>query len=302
MDENVLYNPPAQNDQSAPQGEDVPPADQPSDASETTDVPTDQAATDDQTGEVTEDTEEGLYDDVPPPGFLGGGLLKKVLIGVGAMILVIIIVILLIPKSAPQKNVTLQWWGLWEDATTMQPLIAGFKKDHPNITVNYIKEDPTQYEQQLTTRIQNGNGPDIFLYHNTWLPMLSGQLSPLPSSVIIPDQFKQVFYPVMQQDLTQNGGIYGIPMEADTLSLFVNPSLLEDAGVQVPTDWDSFVKAAQQLTVKDQATQKIKTAGASLGTYGNINHAPDIVSLLLLQQGVTMKNMSSSAQSQADAL
>jgi multiple sugar transport system substrate-binding protein len=140
------------------------------------------------------------------------------------------------------------------------------------------------------------------MYHNTWLPMLNGDLSPLPSSVITPENFKQVFYPVMQQDLTQNGALYGIPMEGDTLALFVNPTLFEDAGVQVPTNWDQFVKAAQQLTVKDQTTGKIKTSGAALGTYDNINHAADIVSLLFLQQGVKMNNFGASPTNQSDAL
>jgi ABC-type glycerol-3-phosphate transport system substrate-binding protein len=131
--------------------------------------------------------------------------------------------------------------------------------------------------------------------------MLVGDLSPLTSDVITPDQFKQVYYPVMQQDLTQNGALYGIPMEADTLALFVNPSLFEAAGVQVPTTWDDFVKAATQLTVKDQ-NGKIKTAGAALGTYGNVNHAQDIISMLFLQQGVQMNNISASEQNESGAL
>ena len=295
MDENVVFNPPdqtAQPDQAAPPAADIPQT-----------SPADPAATDGETTEEVADGTEEVSEEAPPPGgIFGGGLLKKILIGVGALVVIIIIIILLLPKSQPVKDVTLQWWGLWEDASTMQPLIADFKKTHPNITVQYIKEDPTQYQQQLTTRIQNGSGPDIFMYHNTWLPMLNGDVSPLPSSVITPEEFKQVYYPVMQQDLTQNGALYGIPMEGDTLALFVNPTLFEDAGVQVPTNWDQFVKAAQQLTVKDQTTGKIKTSGAALGTYDNINHAADIVSLLFLQQGVKMNSFGASPTNQSDAL
>lgn len=297
MDENVLFNPPTQNDPAnPPTTENLSPADQA--ASEGTD----QTTTGEQTGEEQTDGTEGETYEGAPPSFLGGGLLKKLLIGIGAIILISIIVILLLPKGQATKPVTLQWWGLWEDASTMEPLIQNFEKSHPNITIHYIKEDPTQYEQQLTTRIQNGNGPDIFLYHNTWLPMLASDLSPLPSSVITPDEFKQTYYPVMQQDLTQNGAIYGIPMEADTLALFVNTQLFQDAGLQVPTTWDQFVKAAQQLTVKDATTNKIKTAGAALGTYDNITHAPDIISMLFLQQGVQMSNFNSSAKNESDAL
>ncbi len=294
MGENVLFNQPGQNDQPAPQEGSVPQdAGTPDTTAQPTDAQTEGVEAEESTGEET----------APPAGFLGGGLFKKLLIGIGVIVIISIIIVLLLPKGGQsQKPVTLQWWGLWEDASTMQPLIQGFERTHPNITVSYTKDAPGQYEQQLTTRIQNGNGPDIFLYHNTWMPMLVGDLSPLPSSVISPDEFKQTFYPVMQQDLTQNGAIYGIPMEADTLALFVNPQLFEDAGVQVPTTWDDFVKAAQQVTVKDQTSGKIKTSGAALGTYNNINHASDIVSLLFLQQGVQMNNFTAGAQNEADAL
>jgi multiple sugar transport system substrate-binding protein len=298
MTENVVYNPPDQNNPAqipAPQASSTQPS------AEAQADTTDQAATDETAG-----TQDTTGDDAPPPGnflsnLLGGGLLKKLLIGIGAVILVTFIIILLIPKGQPDQAVTLQWWGLWEDSSTMQTLLLNFHKTHPNITVEYVKNDPSQYLDRLQTRIQNGSGPDIFLYHNTWLPMLVSDLSPLSSDAITPDQFKQDYYPVMQQDLTQNGALYGIPMEGDTLELFVNPALFEAAGVQVPTNWDQFVKVSKQLTVKDP-DGKIKTAGAALGTYNNIDHAPDIISMLFLQQGVQMNNITNSAQNESDAL
>jgi len=303
MDEKVLFNnPSSQEDQQNPPLSDTPSGEplveqQPSDESaQGTD---DQSTNDEQvTGEGEEETEES-------PGFLGGilggGLLKKLLIAIGSVILLTIIIIILIPKGQPNKAVTLTWWGLWEDNSTMQALILDYKKTHPNVTINYIKNDPNQYLDRLQARLQNGSGPDIFMYHNTWLPMLNGDLSPLSTDVVSPDQFKQYYYPVMQQDLVQNGAIYGLPMDADSLSLFVNPALFQAAGVQVPQNWDDFVKAAKQLTVKDP-NGKIKTAGAALGTYTNINHAPDIISLLFLQQGVQMNHFSKSAKNEADAL
>ena len=279
MDENVVYNPPEQDSAQKPSSTGVPPA----------------------VVDPAQTTDETYTEEAAPPGFLGGGLLKKLLIGIGSVILLTFIIILLIPKGQSEKPATLQWWGLWEDNSTMQALILDFKKTHPNITIDYVKNDPNQYLDRLQTRMQNGTGPDIFLYHNTWLPMLSGELSPLSSDVITPDDFKKSFYPVMQQDLTQNGAIYGIPLEADSLSLFVNPDLFQAAGVQVPTNWDDFVKAAKQLTVKDQ-NGKIKTAGAAMGTYANINHAPDIVSLLFLQQGVDINKFADSAKNESGAL
>ncbi len=199
------------------------------------------------------------------------------------------------------SQVTLTWWGLWDDSQVMQPVINDFERSNPTIKINYVKQDPTQYSERLLTRIQNGTGPDIFLYHNSWLPMISPVLLPLPSSVITPDEFKKTFYPVIQSDVTSNGAIYGIPMEVDTLVLYTNDALFTAAGVKVPTNWTDFISAARALTVKD-TDGKIKTAGAALGTADNITHAPDIVALLFAQNGAKMDDLSSTSQNASDAL
>lgn len=226
--------------------------------------------------------------------------LKRLLLGVLAVVIVTILVVVFFPKPQPQK-VKIVWWGLWEDARVVEPIIADFERENPTIDVEYSKQDPKQYRERLATRTNLGTGPDIFRFHNTWYPMLSDILLPLPSDVITQEDFKKNYYPVMQTDLVHNGGIYGIPLGADTLSLFVNTELLNAAGVSVPTTWEDFVTAAKTLTVKNESGV-IQTSGAALGTFGNVTHAPDIVSMLFAQQGVDMTKISASPQDEADAL
>jgi maltose-binding protein MalE len=55
------------------------------------------------------------------------------------------------------------------------------------------------------------------------------------------------------------------------------------------------------MTVKD-VNGKIKTAGTAMGTYSNISHAPDIVSLLFAQNGVDLSNLQNGADRAAGAL
>ncbi|HEX8931869.1 MAG TPA: extracellular solute-binding protein [Patescibacteria group bacterium] len=239
-------------------------------------------------------------DSTIPEATGSGGFLRKIVAVVVVIILVVVLVIIFMPKTGQQK-VNLVWWGLWEDSQIMAPIIADFEKENPSITIEYVKQDPKQYRERLMTRIQNNTGPDVFLYHNTWYPMLTDNLLPLSSDVITQADFKKNYYPVVQQDLTHNGAIYGIPLGIDCLALFVNTDLLSAAGVNPPTTWEEFVKAAKTLTVKDE-TGKIKTAGAAFGTYGNVTHAPDLISLLFLQQGVDLNKLSTSAQNQSDVL
>lgn len=308
MDENVLFNPGDPNSQKQPENTPEQPVSPPTAVSNVSSVgqPNDVSATAQSTelpvtdGQIGEPSPPGN----PPPIHHGifGGILMKIIIGVVILIVIIFAVILFMPKGASNTKAKLVWWGLWEDQSVMQPLIDDFHKTHPNITITYVKQDPKQYRQKLETRIKNGTGPDIFRFHNTWVPMLSGVLLPLSSDVITPTDFKKSFYPVMQTDLTQNGAIYGIPLGTDTLGLFVNTEILKQAGIQPPQTWEDFVSAAKALTVKDTETKKIKTAGAALGTYGNITHAPDILSLLFIQQGVDMNKFPKDSNNEKDAL
>ncbi|MBI2031385.1 MAG: extracellular solute-binding protein [Candidatus Levybacteria bacterium] len=228
----------------------------------------------------------------------------KIIIGVvviAAFIFIILNFILPLFKKGSSGKAELTYWGLWEDSNVMQPIIEDFKKQNPNITVNYIKQDVKQYRQKLSTRMKNSTGPDIFAFHNTWIPMVSEFLLPLPDNTITKNEFKNSFYEVNEKDLIKNGAIYGIPIGIDTLALYINSDIFKAAGLSPPNNWEDFGKIARSLTVVDE-TGRIKTSGAALGAYDNITHASDIVSLLLIQNGADIKNMSSTSVNASDAL
>lgn len=240
----------------------------------------------------------------PPPqsSFLSLGNILKVVIGIVVVVLIFLLVFKFLPMFGKNKNgVTLTYFGLWEDSPTMQSVISGFEKENPNIKVEYQKQDIKQYREKLTTRVQNGSGPDIFRFHNSWYPMLKTILLPMPSSVITKQEITSNFYPVVQKDLVKNGAIYGVPLEIDTLSLYVNTEMFKAAGISPPTNWQDFIAASRQLTVQDESG-KIKTAGAAIGTFDNVNHAPDILSLLFVQNGANMENLNLTPKQASDAL
>lgn len=284
MDENIVFDN-TQAPQSPPSSEapapppDQPPSDQPPPDQPPPDQPTEGASI------------KALEDSQPPAAVPKGGmtLKQKLIIGSIIFFILFLLIILIIPKNKSEKTVTLVWWGLWEDSSTMQGIISDFHREHPTITVKYVKQNKDQYRDRLIARVKNQTGteiPDIFRYHNSWYPMISDILVPLPSDVITTEEFQKIYYKVIQDDVIHDGAIYGIPLGADSLALYVNKDLLDKAGVPVPKNWDDFRKAAIKLTVRDQETGKIKRAGAAIGLYDNVTHAPDIISLLFTQQKV----------------
>ncbi|OGH21857.1 MAG: hypothetical protein A3F31_02495 [Candidatus Levybacteria bacterium RIFCSPHIGHO2_12_FULL_38_12] len=203
--------------------------------------------------------------------------------------------------SKKSEAVTLTYWGLWEDQNIFKGVIEDFQKQNPNITVNYIKQDIKDYRERLMVRTQNGTGPDIFRFHNTWIPQLSNIVLPLPKDIVTVSEFQNNYFLVTQTDIIKNGALYGVPLGIDTLSLFINLDLFKSAGYTPPTNWDDFLRIARGLTVKDESG-KIKTSGASMGTFDNVNHAPDIISMLMLQNGTNVRNISENPKAASEAL
>ncbi len=188
----------------------------------------------------------------------------------------------------------LVYWGLWEDSSVMDPIIADFNREYPDIKIRYEKQDITKlndYIARLTTRIDNGNGPDIYRFHNSWPIQLQGYLAPLPADVVSSLELDTQYYDVIRKDISENGAFYGVPLQVDTLALFINDDLFKAADIaNPPRTWIELTDMAGKLTVQDELGT-IKTAGVALGTYDNIYHASDIISLLLVQNRADLYNL-----------
>ncbi len=195
--------------------------------------------------------------------------------------------------------------GNLADAQVFKEISDEFTKTHPNIKIKFENQDVKslgKYYERLTTRINNGTGPDIYRYHNSWITELKPYLLPLPQDVVTDVGLVDKYFPVVDSDLKVDGAYYGVPIQFDSLALFVNVELFKAAGISsYPKNWDELTTIARQLTVKD-AEGKIQTSGAALGTFDNIAHAPDIVSLLLIQNGANIKDLTKTPQNSADAL
>ena len=140
--------------------------------------------------------------------------------------------------SKTEKTVNLTYWGLWEPNSVLTEIINKYQQDNPGVTIHYIQETHKDYRERLQSSLQRGDGPDIFRYHATWFyQMLKGDLQP--------DSGKQIdmsrFFETINKDVVLGGQTFGVPLMFDNLALYYNPSLLQKAGVSVPTTWTDFL-------------------------------------------------------------
>ena len=221
--------------------------------------------------------------------------IKYVIVGGSVLFFVVIFGLLLslfLRGSGSKKPVALSYWGVWEDKEVIQPLIDDYKKKNPNVTVTYTKMVATDYREKVTARSKNGTGPDIFRFHNTWIPEMRQVMSTLPNSVMSVNDFKKTFYPIHSSDLVIADNVYGIPLSVDGLVLMYNPELFRKAGIGAgPVSWEDVLDDVSKLTVKNQAG-KIVTSGIALGTTSNVEHYSDIFALFLAQNGGDITQLS----------
>lgn len=219
--------------------------------------------------------------------------LKKVLIFLIAGVIVLAGGVFLFKKFAGRiskpKATTLTYWGLWEPDEAVRGVLLDWEKKYPDIKINYSQQSPKEYRERLQSALARNEGPDVFRFHISWVPMLKNELEPMPGSVMSASQFESSYYPVIPQNLKSGASILGVPLMVDTLALYYNEDIFSAAGKDPPTSWEELRQTAADLTVRDEAGQ-IQTAGVALGTTSNVDHWPDILGLMMLQNSADLSN------------
>lgn len=148
-------------------------------------------------------------------------------------------------------------YGIWDSVQrpAMEQLIEDFNKEYPNIKVNITLTPFDQYFTKLQTQAAGGELPDVFWMNgpNVQLYASEGMLEPL-TSLIDSDAIDPANYPSAMNDLyTFEDSMYAVPKDFDTIGLWYNTRLFEEAGVEIPTEdwtWEDFHQAAKTISEK----------------------------------------------------
>lgn len=199
--------------------------------------------------------------------------------------------------QTPATKTTITYWGLWEPSEVMEPLIRQYESLNPGIDIVYTQQNRQQYRARMQTAVRGNNGPDIFRYHNTWMPMIKDDLATAPRSVLPATELQQEFYPVMSTELVRNNAVVGVPLMFEGMALLYNQSMLEAANALPPSDWREVRELAARLAIRTSNNSGLDRGGIALGTAENVDNSSDILALMMLQNSATPGNpMSPNAQ------
>jgi multiple sugar transport system substrate-binding protein len=209
-------------------------------------------------------------------------------------------------NGATSFEVRLEVWGLFDDSDVMARTISEYQKRNPRVKeIVYKKLTVDSYENDLMDALATGNGPDVFLIHNTWLPKHEDKLAPAPADslsssqadIVTAKQVQDQFAGVVFSDFVADGKVFALPLSVDSLALYYNKDLLNQAGIATPpATWIDFDSAVKKITRVD-SFGNINLSGAAMGMSsdasagtGKINRATDILTLLMMQSGADMIN------------
>jgi len=219
-------------------------------------------------------------------------------------------------KQEELQRVTLEYWRVFDEPDDFSDIITEFRKSYPHININVRKFRLDEYENALLRALAEGRGPDIVSIHNTWVNQYKNVITPMPESITLPTtvtdgrqqtimlrsqaspslrDIRNNFVDVVVDDVIRDGNVYGLPLSVDTLALYYNKAMLTRENIPLPAaTWNDFKEHVKLLTIQDKNGNFVQS-GAALGASRNINRAPDIVSILMMQNGTEMVNKSGRA-------
>lgn len=183
----------------------------------------------------------------------------------------------------------LEIWGPIDDSSTYTEIVNKYKELNPYIgAIKYRKFSQDSYKKELLNALAEGQGPDIFLVNNSWMPFFENKIEPAPAPFASETDIKSNFPDIVASDFLIDGKVFALPLGVDSLALYYNKDMFNSAGIpSPPSNWQEFDSAVEKLTVLD-STGKILRSGAAIGTAENVNRAPDILSVLMMQRGIEM--------------
>lgn len=173
------------------------------------------------------------------------------------------------------------FWGSWsgDQVAQLEEQTEAFNESQDEYEVTYVPQELV--EEQLLTGLASGDVPDVVLWdrYNTPVYVPKNALAPLDEYIEADDVDLGQFYEQALSELVIDDVTYGIPLLVDNRSLFYNTTVLAEAGVEPPTNWDELKAVAEATTVRD---------GGALTRAGFQLNDPGLFNMWLTQAGGQM--------------
>lgn len=162
------------------------------------------------------------------------------------------------------------WWtgpGEGEGLAELERLYSEANSDVEFVNAAIAGGSGDQAKAALATRLQASDPPDSFQGH------AGEELADYIENGVIEDLselfeaqgWNDVMHPGLMENITRDGKVYAVPVNIHRANLlWYNPSILEEARLEVPQTWDELIEQEEALSEQGVATLSIASAWTQL--------------------------------------
>lgn len=178
---------------------------------------------------------------------------------IGRFIPVLIVMLLMGAMIAPMggfaqdEQVELLVWDQFTgpQADLVDQIYADYNAVNPNVKIQREAFSTDQIRDTVNTALASGTGPDVIFYDSG--PGYAGVLQEAALIQPLTDYAAQYGWSEMiTASALKNASIddvlYGMPLQVDLIGLFTNNTLIEEAGLTVPTTFDELIQFCADAT------------------------------------------------------
>jgi len=159
---------------------------------------------------------------------------------------------LTVPATAFADAVEITLWHMEQPphrVERIQMLIDEFNAANPDIVVSQEPQNWGEIYAKAPAALAAGTGPDMLFAIPDFAPILKemGALTSVEDFVAELDA-EHDFVDSTVEAYSYDDGVWAVPLYNMTLNLWYRKSVLEEAGLDVPTSWDEWRAAAEALT------------------------------------------------------
>ncbi|MBG0818864.1 ABC transporter substrate-binding protein [Planomonospora sp. ID82291] len=153
-------------------------------------------------------------------------------------------------EKALQTETTLTFWSWVPD---IDKTVALFERKYPKVKINLVNAGQSAaHYTKLQSVVKAGSGaPDVAQLEYFALPQFALSKAVVDLNRYGAAETKDAFTPSAWEQVTVNGGVYGVPQDTGPMVMFYRTDVFDRLKLDPPKTWEEFRTVAEKIKADD---------------------------------------------------
>ena len=153
-----------------------------------------------------------------------------------------------ITDNTEQIDLSLSWWGNDVRHEYTLAAVKEFERQHPDINVICHYSDWSGYQMRADAQMASNTESDVMLINYAWIQQYSPDGSAYYDINALADYIALSNFTQEELDYgMQEGSLNALPTALNTQTVYINKTIYDQYGLDVPRTWEDYFHAAQVM-------------------------------------------------------